>query len=684
MKGSVYSSIIGVVFILIYSISVSYVYASWSPEIVPPESGSHRGSAEPIRLNFPPDVPEDTYSRLALELDAIDISAVVVFEGSQLVFQPPQPLEFGIHELRLVEYLEDGSIEEIGLWTFEVRQSSAFRKARFALNSQINAYNRIAEDYLSGVETGDDSGIQGGMNLQFSGENENFSTNFYSNYIYDTQDRNTARGEEFDLGEYLLELNFTEHANVKLGHHSINHTSLINDGFYRRGVSGALNLPFMNSRIQGFSMRTGDIVGFVNGLGVTDSDNRVNGVVLDYQPISNNPQALTLTVSYLDGEGIQNGTNIGGVSESNAGDASSIAADSLLFDQTVRLRGEYSESNFDFDGEGQGFSKEKDNAYNYLITYSPKPSYEVENPFSWNFGAEKLVVGPDFRSLANTTLINDRDMTRVFGGVNQGSLSAEASFAYEEDNLDNDFNATNITRYGYLTARYNQYEPYPDSSKWHWLGIPSYDLTYSFIGQSQKSIEFDLLTGLPLPKTDNTQHDIGLRGQFSYSFWNWYTGLGWAEFQDHSDQTSDSETVRFDLGANFNIGTRFSIGPNIQINSTHERDTRFDTTTIIYGLNMSGIIIQDKLFGNFTLNVNDFDNENDPLLSKESTTLNVSGDVTWNLIAADGIRPRIDLRLTGSYQDVDDDVNVLLDEDQYQIFLSLDVGLGIEKPATFY
>ena len=672
--------------ILIYCISSGYSIASWSPEIVPAESGSYRAANEPIRLNFPADLPDEVYQNLALELDSIDISQVVAFEGDQLIFQPPQPLAFGVHELRLVEYLEDGSIEEIGLWTFEVRQSATFRQARLALNVQANGFHRFAEDYPDNVDEDEPNGFQGGIGLEFEGANETSSVYFGSNFLADHQSRNTARGEEFDLGEYLLQLNVSENAQFNVGHHNVNHTSLIYDGFYRRGASGVFDLPFLNSRFQAFSLRTGDLTGFRHGLGINDSDNRVTGGVWDYQPFSSEPEKLTISFSHLTGEGTQDGSNIGGFAESNAGNASSFSADSLLFNQSLRLRGEYSQSNYDFDGEGQGFSKESDNAYNYLISYSPQPSYEVENPFNWNVGAEKLVVGPDFRSLANTYLTNDKDMTRVFAGFAKGAWSADSSFAYEEDNLDDDFASTAITRHGYLSGRYDSYEPYTENSFWRFLGTPSYGLSYEYIDQGQKGDEPDLLNGGFLAKTDLTQHGIGLNANFNYNqakwFNGWSTNVGWSELQDHSDVQSDSQTLNFGLGASLQFG-RMSVRPGIQLNSTHEDDTKFDTNNYTYSLGLGGDIIKDKLYADLNFNLNDFEAKDDPINRTDFKNSNVYGSLVWKALTADGLLPGIDLRLTGSYNDIDDKVNALNDDDQYQVFINVDVNWAIQKPSIY-
>ena len=680
-----------------------YALATITPEIVPAESGTFRGANEPIRINFPPDISNEVYQQLALELDAIDISGFVSFEGDQLVYQPVQPLQFGPHELRLVQYLDDGSIEEVALWAFEVRQSKSFRQLGYSLNSTIKATHRAAEDIETdnGESIDHENGFQGGATLNFLGVNENYSASFRSNILADHQSDNTPRGEEVDLGNYLFELDaFNIRTNngahrpavrLKVGHHSVDYNSLTHAGFNRRGISGDIAIPFMHSTVKAFSMRASDVTGFEHGLGVSDSKNLVNGFVWEVAPFVSRGNASNIKISYLTGERDQEGFNIGGLAESNAGDAGSVSGELYLNENTVRVYGEYSQSNYDFDGQGVGFSKEKDNAFHSFITYLPQSS-----SVNLYLGVEKLVVGPNFRSIANSYQTTDKDMTRVFTELRRGPWKGSASFAYEENNLDNDFEATGIGRYGNLSVDYVRHKPHSDSGLLGWLGIPAYSLSYQYAGNNQAGLEVPLIDidldmdgidDVDIIKTDLTEQSVILSTNFYSNNSKIYKGfsasVSWAEFQDHAERFSDSQTVGLDLGANLKFG-KLSVNPSVEANTTHERDTNFDSTNLTYNLGLSGVIINNKLSGGLNLSFTDFDDEDDTINIRNNETLTVRGNVIWNVLKADGLLPGIDLRLTGSYQDFNDDVISADSADEYQVFLNVDVNWGIRKPSSFY
>jgi hypothetical protein len=115
----------------------------WKPEFVAPQAGAAAQTA-PLRIrvaNIPADVPQ----RLAVELDGIDVSSLAALDGSDIVITPAQPIAFGRHTLRLVEYTPDGGIVERGRWNFELRESAAFREAHLQANVTLNASQRLAD-----------------------------------------------------------------------------------------------------------------------------------------------------------------------------------------------------------------------------------------------------------------------------------------------------------------------------------------------------------------------------------------------------------------------------------------------------------------------------------------------------------------------------------------------------------
>ena len=109
----------------------------WRPTLVKPTDGVF-GQSETIHILLPKRLPAETLQHLALELDDIDVTSLVALTGNQADVTPVQPLAWGKHHLRLVEYATDGSIIERGDWTLDVRQSKQFREATLQTNATLN------------------------------------------------------------------------------------------------------------------------------------------------------------------------------------------------------------------------------------------------------------------------------------------------------------------------------------------------------------------------------------------------------------------------------------------------------------------------------------------------------------------------------------------------------------------
>src|SRR5258708_9362258 len=115
---------------------------SWTPEFAMPGGGGN-AQTSPLKIRVA-GIPEDVPQRLAGETDDIDGTRLAVLDGVDIVVTPAQPLAFGPHRLRLVEYAPDGSIAERGHWSFDIRKSAAFREAQFQANVTLNATDRVA------------------------------------------------------------------------------------------------------------------------------------------------------------------------------------------------------------------------------------------------------------------------------------------------------------------------------------------------------------------------------------------------------------------------------------------------------------------------------------------------------------------------------------------------------------
>ena len=208
------------------------IASDWIPELDLPRV---KQPMETLRISIPEDISIEILQTLALELDNIDVTAMVTREGGFAVFTPVQPMGWGKHELRLVEYAEDGSIFEKGFWTFEVRTQSGIRESDFSADISLVATSRAADKNLGEPEPDSLTG-QGGASLYGKVIGDEWEVTGNMDLIYNSQRNLTPNNQELDMGEYLI-TGQNRSTQLKLGHHSVSQTSLAMEGFQRRGVS---------------------------------------------------------------------------------------------------------------------------------------------------------------------------------------------------------------------------------------------------------------------------------------------------------------------------------------------------------------------------------------------------------------------------------------------------------------
>ena len=362
--------------------TVSAQQLSWKPEFLPPGAGAQ---ASPLRIRVA-GIPADTPQHLAVELDEIDVTPLAALDGTDIVVTPAQPLAFGPHQLRLVEYMQDGGIAERGQWFFDIRKSAAFREAAAQANVTLNATDRVADHNIDG--TVNRAQGNGSAQLQGAVADEAWKVNASASVVANSQSSQMPRKEgHVDIGQYLVAAQDGAVAG-RIGDHAVGPDSLVMQGFTRRGISADVSGGEI-ARLTGFSMHTTPLAGSQNLTGVTDSQNRVDGAVATLNPFAGRPDVLAVSGTYVNGEGTTlNGPGVAGSSQSFGGDAGSVVADARLFDKLLRLRGEYARSSFDFDGVGTGLDAQSGHAYSGLVNYLPWHSLGVlDQPLVWNVGA---------------------------------------------------------------------------------------------------------------------------------------------------------------------------------------------------------------------------------------------------------------------------------------------------------
>lgn len=633
--------------------------ADWQPTLATAEHADYRAGDEAFRIHVPAEVPVEELQKLALELDAIDVTAMVQRDGEYAVFTPIQALAPGRHVLRLVEYVDDGSILDLGFWSFEVRQSKLFREYAVAADTQVTGSYRAADDSLTRPLPDRLQG-QGSSQVGYSAASGDWHSQGQFDLIYNSLNDEQSGGRQFDSGEFLFSVGNT-YADARVGHQTVGTASLVMDNFRRRGVSLEGRIPVINSRLSGFSLSSEDVIGFRRGLGVSNANRRVDGVAFDSNPLPNNPRALYLSGTWLDGEGRDSSGLVASVGDAepglSKGSAWSLSADSQLFGDRLRLRGEYAGTDYDFN-TADSLNSEQDTAYSLLATFTDSTAAGL----NWNAGVESRKIGTFFKSLGNMALPSDRRLLRAFGGAQWSTLGVQASVERQKDNVRDMEQLPRIQTN--LSSVSVNWAPTLASGN-GWLGAPSLGAAYSRQTQDQTFTPVGFLQ----PQTNNDLDSWQIYATLGYPLGSLGLTLQSSQFRDHTHVQDDTDTRGISFDSNVALmQQRINLTPSVRFDRTDDKTTNQSSTAITYGLQTAFVLKPEKLDGALNVSLNRNRATDD---SVASDTLTFDMALNWHLMAARRNRPGFDLGLSVLYNDMQDKVVETNTIDTYQAFLTL-------------
>lgn len=629
-------------------------------ELEQPQSGFYH-PGDPLSFQVPAEMPVEVLQRLSMELDGIDVTSFITREGGKALYRPPQPLAYGPHQVRLVEYLPDGNIVERALFNLEVRKNALFREADATAAVSISATRRLDDDNLS---TSVDKGQQqGGANLSTRVANADWQANADMDLIYISQPELTANGRRVDLAQGLVSAARGPVA-VRAGDQSIAASNFILNGYARRGVSGSVRLDGLRSEFTGFALRTASINGFAHWPGVTDSGNRTDGILWTTSPLAQNPERLQISATYLNGEGSPDGSSVTGLDEAVTNDASSLVVDSLTWDQRLRLRGEYARSTTDFDASASALDETTDDAFDLLAVYQ-HPQRELQgSAFYWNLGAEHRRVGLDFYSLGNVGQTADKELNQLFGGLNWGGWSLNGQLAREGDNIDDDPRFPHLyTDIVALTTNYAPLEMPELTGFMRLFAQPNLSVTGQHWTRKHEDIPL-LYAG---DRIDDATDAITIALQFVPGTWSWDITHTHTRFNDDANLQPDSLDDYSDVGINLPLSERVSLGSRLQYDRFKDRDNDTLTTSVGAQANLNVSAMENRLNASlaYTLNRDRTDDG-----SLDTTNYTIGATTSWIAVQARPNRPGVTLFTQGSYQDA---------QDLFQIF----AGLRVDWQAIY-
>jgi hypothetical protein len=641
----------------------------WLPVL---QESEQRTRNDPIVITLPGGLDPAVLNALSLELDDLDVTAFVEVSSGSLVLAPPEALSAGSHSLRLIERGADGSILERGYWVLEVRHSELLRELSITadLAGEINA--RVAD---KGLDTPSEhiTGESGG-NVGARAADGNWRVTAQGNYLYNSQLELGLDERNFDIGEYRIDGDFENEdffTGLTVGDHDTGIDNLLMSGFYRRGVSLRAGLADERLTVTGFVQRTEPIIGTRHVVGISHEEDRVEGASVSIRPIEALRDNIVLTGTFYTGEGSDGGYGVGSDQVFYDGSGWSVTADTLWFDEALRLRGEFAQTEFDFDGKDEGFGAETANAYSLLAAVEPLRGSTLDgSTFTWTIGAEREEIDTFFQSLANPTLQPDRETTSVYTDFYWDEFAAQLRVDHQLSNVDDlDYLPTDRNFNIYFNGSYTPYVELEEDGSLPWFGQPFFSINAGLY-EIDRVDRSDLF---PDDDANNSTKSLVLSAGSNYETWSWNLSHSIYSFEDHVNLSSDLLNNSTNLSAYVLVDDWLTLSPSLQFDNAQDLDTGDDNQTIVVGLGAEVTVIPETLSASMYYNYQHQMGDGDT-----PDTNSFNGEVVWTIRPPAVNQLGVALALTGFVQDTNDDFSNPTANLQYQAFTALRLSLPVQ------
>ncbi len=618
----------------------------WAADIhlLPPADGV-RGPLDALELQLPTPLPP----RWAVELDGIDVTVLLKRQGRSWVLQPLEPLSWGEHQLRVVEYDQDGEIIEHGLWHFEIRRSRAFRDAEGEFGLTLGLDRRLANERAPSPPSQLQGAFQGEGRLQAG----NWQAQGGADLIYlPDEDQRLPNQEPLALGDYQVRWQ-DGRWRASAGLQAPLPEGLLAQDFIRRGVDLRLDLP--RARLHLFALRTQEAVGWGNALGISDGGDRLHGVSLSARPLSR-PDALMFNAAWLQGRSPgQNGAASLGDPTALDNTAGSMRIESLWRQRRLRLHAEWAWSRWRLRENGEATTEElRGDGHRLLIGYT-LPSESLPSRIT----LERSRIGTYYRSLANPDAPNDRRGSRITLESRWRSLDLQAWWGTEQDNVDDlSFLPRIETRAGEIALTFT---PFGIGERHPWLGDPSLGLRYD--GNRQRVVR----SGAGLERGGlRATRNWGINGAFDYPWGTLSAALNQGRDRDLAGQNT-SHSLSSELGANARMNETLQLGLTLQRERYRDDGPPHTATTRgTWNLDLDYAPRSDvSLTAALSLARDRSDNAT---RNTEQRRLQLS--LAWEQNPPAALRPGVLWRLEGNHDEWRDSGSV---ESDYQILLRLEL-----------
>lgn len=611
-----------------------------------------------ITVSLPESAAAD--SQWLLELNNTDVSPLLVeSEPGKLSLIPPSALPTGDHQLRLVEMTPAGDLHEHGVWTFTVRHSARFREAGLNARLDVTVSERLDEDNLP-EPLPDSTVVDGGLRVGATAADGQWRSSAVVEALGTSRDPLEGSGRDgMSLGYVHVQgqhgpWQWTAGDQIPLS------STLLMQPVLRRGLSAGLSTEPVDVIL--WSLRTPP-PGGGSALWTREPERRSDGASLTHRPIADAPESLSVTVSWLQGEGPSGNGEFGsGVlsdPETRSGEASSVALESWLFDERVHWQGEYAWSSQESDADslspGPALEEQRDEAWDTRLTWYPLRNWKLMGqPVAMSTGIERREVGTAFYSPTNPQMLADRSVLGGYGSLFWAGLSLQAYLGTQDDNVDDNplLPVTELEQQSYSLG----YAPLLNGNGW--LGQPAFNLSWQNTDQDV-SRAAALLSEGDLYRNQQMTASLAIQ----YPRWSW--DLAHSRGRDRSEQTflSDLETELSQLSVRLPMGERLTLEPYGQRAESMNRLLSDDDSTLSQAGMTLGMQWSRRVWSSLTYTWGRLEQD-----GADSQRLDdVQGSVNWQWRQPRGWVPGVSLNLGGQYyrQPV---LDALDRENQWQVF----------------
>lgn len=646
------------------------------PSLVSPPTGATLEPGAPIVLDLG-DMPDEAVDRSYLLLDDVDVTDFAVLEGARVTLRLPTALGPGGHRLELVELLADGDALVRASWILSGGRDGALDVAYLSANMTQSVEVRVADgdldravdETLQPVPEAERVTADGSARVELGAARDMASISARAPFLWNSEEDRLA-GRTVEIGPWLISADAGP-AGLQLGHHRVGPTTLVMDGFDRRGASGSLSSARLRTKVTGFAFHGSPVVGFDDDIGLSESRDRVYGAQVETRLLELPRGFVDMTATYLGGESSQQGSALAGVAGDPArldGRAWSVRGHASLLDGRFDASSEYAWSRSKF----AGARRQTDDAHFVGAAIEPLPELTLgAYPVTWRLRFDQSDIGTYFQSLANPGLPQDRVQFGGGGELAFAGLWVTASGAHREDNVENaSLRPTLSSETWSVVASFG-----PDMilqgrrpGVLRQLGMPT--LQYHFYWEDLTPDQVPSGFAFPAVLSDRIVRDHFAGVSFDHTGWSWSVGYAHTDTDDRSTLVPSSRLERVEGSMSITALPRIQLYPRIQY-EWERREGGADVETLLIGTQLDVGLVPGMLHAFTTASYS-----RRVATGADADVVDASGAIRWTVAPPASRRPGLQLSLRGSYQGVDDQALRAFDRDVFQIFLRATLGWG--------